>query len=493
MLKGADGKPDAITTYDLRRIAADALAVGGQHERAAAVYDLITRERPGDREALEAKERYLAQSGRVAELVDFLAERAQRSTDEAERGKLLERAAEIAERDLRNPARAVELWLERSELSAGRVDALRALDKLYESLGDDHGLKFSLEGQLKLAQSNAQRIDLLRRLGRHAAHRLAEDALAEESWAEILRAVPDDREVRDELVALYRRRGDFAALDRALDAQGWRPAGDAERVALWRNAAENVETKLPGTGRSGAAWRRVLDLAPDDREALAAVVRHERQVADTKGADGGRGLIAALEAQLRTLGTTVSIADRVELTREIATRWDKLGDVAAAAAAYERILWWAPEDAGSIAQLLKLGAKSGGGAALYDHAATVRAEGSPEHLALLRAQLSLTSEKDPLARFYAWRRFTRLAGVDAESLAELTRAATSAKAFGELEAVLIETAARAEPTARRQHFEALASLYEKELRDPVRALLARTSARHEPVHSLEELEPALRL
>ena len=487
-LDGPNKKADATTTNDLRRIAADALAAGGQHDRAAEVYDLILRERPGDRDAVEAKERYLAQSGRVAELVDFLAVRATRAPD-AERAKLLERAAQIAEHDLKKPERAVELWNARAEVPAGRLDALRALAGLYQALGDDDGLRHALEGQLRLVQSVGQRIELLRALGRHAAHRLGDDGLAERCWGEILRAVPDDRDVREELNALHRRRGDFAALDRALNAQAWRPASDGDLGALWRAAAENLEANLLQSGRAGAAWRRVLDLQPEDHDALAAIVRHERV-----GGGDGRGLIFALEAQLRALGASASAEQRAALATEIAARWEAIGDDAAATAAYERILWWAPDDANAIEHLLELRLKEGTGtsAALIDHAAVLHPDAAATQT-LVRAQIDLVPPDDALGRFYAWRRLSRVAGAAPEIVAQLTATAKTAGAHAELEAVLVDLAASAPPETRREHHEALARLYEEQLRDPVRALLARTTARHESVASLDELEPALRL
>ena len=492
-LKQANGTPDTTTTNDLRRIAADALAGGGENDRAATVYDLILTERPGDLDAISAKERYLRQSGRIGELVDFLDARAGQA-EGVEKGKLLARAAEIAERDLGKPARAVELWEARARLPEGRVDALRALEALHETLGDDQGLRRALEEQLELSPSTTQRIELLRRLGRHAAHRLQDDALAERCWTEILRTVPDDRDVRDELIALYRRRGDFAALDRTLDAQGWRPADDAQVRSLWRAAAQNVDENLSGTGRGGAAWRRVLDLEPGDPAALSAVARNERSGAVDAGApgDGGRALISALEGQLVSAGSGPT--DRVSIGLEIASRWEQLEDKAAAAAAYERVLWWSPGEKVAIDRLLALRTAKGSnpGASILDRAAAELPLDSPERLALVRRQIELVPKEDALGRFHAWRRLYRLAGPEAELVRQMTATATAAGAFRDLEAVLVDLAARSEGETRRGYHVDLADLY-KHLGDPLRALLALTSARHEAVVSLAELEPALAL
>ncbi len=137
--------------------------------------------------------------------------------------------------------------------------------------------------------------------------------------------------------------------------------------------------------------RRVLDLAVDDAAALAAIVKDERR----HPTGDGRGLIVALEAQLRALGGGAAVEERVAITHEIAAAWEKLGDIAAASAAFERVLWWAPGDATAIDRLLKLRTKVGAaGAPLLDRAGLELGDGSPERVELLRAHGRLVREED---------------------------------------------------------------------------------------------------
>src|SRR5262249_55396746 len=136
------------------------------------------------------------------------------------------------------------------------------------------------------------RIDLLRRLAEHSAGRAGDDAQAEACWQEILTLMPTDTSVRDQLIALYRRRGDYAALDRALTRQAGRAIDAGAALEYWRAAAANVEEQLNDPARAVRAWLRVLDLAPDDAAASARLIAHVRAAATP------RVLCAALEDDL---------------------------------------------------------------------------------------------------------------------------------------------------------------------------------------------------
>src|SRR5262249_9952660 len=151
------------------------------------------------------------------------------------------------------------------------------------------------------------------------------------------------------------------------------------------------------------------------------------------------------------------------------SRWEQIGDAAAASAAYERILWWAPGDHAAIDRLLKLRGRAGDlGGALLDRAAIELPEGHAERTALLRAQIELSPKEDAPGRLYAWRRLYRATGPERDTIAQLSAAATAAGAHRELEAVLVELAARAEdPAERRAHHNTLAALYEQRLADPL--------------------------
>ncbi|MCC6997813.1 MAG: hypothetical protein IT370_24565 [Deltaproteobacteria bacterium] len=474
----------AAAVLDFRRLVADALWSAGDLERALVAYERVLELDADDHDALRAKEEYLARTGKSEALVGFLSQRAQREKSLEVRAKLLTRAATIAEKELDDPRLAVSLWERRAEVaqelaaaaaaaappgsalspSDGALEAFTALAQLYDTLGDNAGVARALEGQLKLLRAPQQRIELLRKLGEHCAQRLGDDTRAEACWKEVLSIVPDDWTVRDELIALHRRRGDFEALDRTLSGQAWRAVDDASVLRYWRAAAKNVDDNIPDARRAVRAWLRVVDLAPDDGDALRALVGHQRSLGQP------REVIAAEEAELRVIHDTGA---RIERGLDIAKLWEGQADRAAALAAYERVLRWSPTQPDALAAVARLRGPAQAGVALGAlEVATAAVEAAPARIALLRLGLGLLDGEDKLGRFHALRRILWLSGRDAEVLGECVAAAREAGAWSELVAIYLDMAAEATgDDARAALHRELAALYKDKLNDPNRAFL----------------------
>ena len=479
---------DAATVLDVRRVIAEALRGAGELKRAAVVYNLILEVSPQEAEAWKGTEEYLVAYNKLEALVAFLAKRAEVAASDEERSALLGRAATIAAQQLDNPRLAINLQERRANLPSSRMEALNSLVTLYDAVGEEgqEGLRSALERQLALTANPQNRIDLLRRLGAHSMHRLQDDASAEECWQQLLSAVPDDREVRDELAALYRKRGDFTAVDRALTAQAWRSQSDADLLAIWRGVAQNVQDNIGDAKRAVAAWQRVLDLAPGDAAALSALIPHYRSLGRT------RELIAALEAELRI---APSLDARVASSMEIARLWEAEGDRAAAVAALERVLRWSPACTPALQALARLRIDEPSvllGAT--DVALASLGEDAPRQLR--SAELQLVPSDDALGRFFALRRLLQALGPDSGLRSQLVRVAGEANAYGELAALITDLAAAAsEPETRVTYLHELAALYEEKLQDPLRAFVTLNMARQSTLRGrdLAEIQPLLRL
>lgn len=479
---------DAATQLDVRRVIAEALRSAGELKRAAVVYHLILEVSPHEADAWKGTEEYLVAYNKLEALVAFLARRAELASTEEERAGLLGRAAQIAAQQLDNPRMAINLQERRANLACSRAEALNALVTLYDAIGEEgqEGLRSALERQLALTANPQTRIELLRRLGAHSMHRLHDDESAETCWQQLLSAVPDDREVREELAALYRKRGDFAAVDRALNAQAWRTRSNAELLAIWRAAAQNMQENIGDSRRSVAAWQRVLDLAPGDATALSALIPHYRTQGRT------RDLIAALEAELR-IATTLE--QRVASCMEIARLWESEGDRAAAIASLERVLRWSPACTPALQALARLRIDEPSvllGAT--DVALATLGEEAPR--ALRSAELQLVPAEDTLGRFFALRRLLQALGPDSGLRSQLFRAAADASAFGELAALITDLAAAAPDTESRSGFlHELAAIFEEKLQDPLRAFVTLHVARQSTLsgRDLSEIQPLLRL
>jgi hypothetical protein len=468
---------------DIRRLAADALATAEEWERSAEVYEKILGVDANDAEALRAKEEQLVRLGKIDGLVELLARRAEGAPEE-ERAKLYERAATLAEKELNDLARAAALLEKRAEIPSVRQETLQSLSVLYEGLTDTAGISRTLERLIAETINPRARIDLLRRLGDHYARGVGDDAKAERCWREILDAVPDDAAIREELTALFRRRGDFEAVDQSLTAQAWRAVDDESLATVWRAVAVNLQESSTDAGRTLRAWRRVLDVRPDDAMALRATVVQQRAL------NNRRELIDALEAEHRVLDDNAS---RIERAQEIGRLWEAENDTGAALAAYERALRLDATDKQALAAVTRLRkpAEAGAVRSALD-AASAQLEGEPR-AAMIRQTLGLADDQ-PARRFATLRRLLGITEASPTLIAELTETAGAGESHAALAAVYEEIAA-AEPDAaqRADLYRRLAALYQGPLKQPVRAFLVQQTARQQPTTSLAELEPLLKL
>jgi tetratricopeptide (TPR) repeat protein len=476
-----EGLSNPVVT-DIRRLAADALGSADEWARSAEVYEQILAVEPRDPDALKAKEEHLQRQQKLDSLIELLSKRAE-SAPEEERARLYDRAATIAEKELSDLKLTVSLLEKRAEIESVRSETLQQLANLYEQLGDHEGVRRTLEKLVELTQNPRARIDLLRRLGEHCAHKLGDDARSEKCWREILDAVPDDAAIREELTALHRRRGDWEAVDRSLAAQAWRSLDDEALATVWRAAAVNLQENMNDPARTLRAWRRVLDVKPDDTAALRAQVVHARALGRK------RELIDALEA---VYSASDGEQPRVEQALEIATLWEAEGDRAAALAAFERVLRLDPTERTALAAVTRLrGAGEAGASRGALDLAAAHLDGD-ERRAVVRQLLTLVGD-DANERVSVLRRLLGLGGPMASLMGELAEVATKSGAHAALAAVYEEVAAGPDGEAREEAYAKLAALCEGPLGQPVRAFLIQQAARQRPVTTLDELEPLLKL
>jgi tetratricopeptide (TPR) repeat protein len=473
---------------DFRRLVADAFWQAGRLEQAVAAYERVLELDPKDKDALAAKQEFLTRTEKFDALLSFIVARAEQAAKVDEKAELFAKAAGLAEKQLDDPARAIELWEKRIALGQADAKPYQALVDLYETIGDLAGVARALEGLLTQTKTPSERIELLRRLGEHFAHRLGDDARAEACWKEILALSPTDIPTREELIALHRRRGNFEALDSALTRQIWIAPDDEKAVVLARMAAQNIDQNIADTNRAVDAWFRVLDYAPTDAAALESLARHfETQ-------QRPRDLIGALEVLLRVAPETSA---QIETAFRIASLWERESARLAALGSYERVLRWDPVSGKALASLVRLceGGEVGKAQVALEVASAF--VGTPAaRVQLLRQAESLIDKGDPLGRCFWLARVLWLSGSDPKVLGEVVHEAEAAKAWPDLGAFYVRLAAAAEGPARLAHYRALAKLAEEKLNDPARAYLAlqavglASGAHGEVLQQLERLSQA---
>jgi len=329
----------------LREVAAVCEARLDDAPAAVAAWREVLAQAPEDAEAVEALDRLLLRLDRPAELAGLLGERLRRGFDaevawrlgELRRTRLedpsgaLELLAEVARREPSHPgARTALLALATLPGGPGR-EALAAADAALRTAGDHRARAEARQARLAVADDPAERARLHAEL-RGILERELGDLPA--ALASARRAFEEGGPGREEAEAELRRLGEatgqlvqLAEAYQAVAAQGPRPEDWLRRAARLRTEA------LRDAPESIAAWRRLLDLLPDDLEALeelerlyagAQAGRERLEVALRRAAAAPQAervpalchaseialLVGDLEVEIRALGEARAIAPR---------------------------------------------------------------------------------------------------------------------------------------------------------------------------------------
>ncbi|MDX9721975.1 MAG: hypothetical protein RBU37_14605 [Myxococcota bacterium] len=483
--------PESIRR-DVLRVTADALWQGGEREMAIDVYDALLALDPKDVDALRAKEQHFVATERHAELCAFLESRAEvsearhesasvagasdapaqrceglaRANDckqvspEKERALLLERAAQLAAEQLSDPTRAIRLWQARIACGGRTQEAYRRLAELHESLGDRAGVAQALDGLLEQSHMPAARAEILRRQGLLYGRELQDDERAEACWRALLAILPEDHRAQQELADIYRRRGDFGALDRALLRQ-IAVVSSEHVLEVARATALNAQEHLRDPNRIRAAWEQLLDYAPSDCAGLRALAEQAAQM----GAHRER--VGALEA----LVDASSESERPELCLELAQAWQEAGSARASRATLLRILRSNPAHEAALSRLEEeLGEDERAAVGAAFELASTHAESAEQRISRLRRLLALLPEAAIEQRIGLLRRI--IACGDDQALSELRALVAKNGAWEDLASVYLRLMSdAADERARGALAQELSRLCQEQLQELPRAFV----------------------
>ena len=319
----------------LRRKQGHAGAIGALEEMARS-------DSPLRGEAAEALEPIFTSGGDHLRLVQMLESRASTEAVAEERAALLRKVAKLYAGPMQNADLAF--------VSASR--ALRELPDeeasltLAVTLSDraSHGgeeLAALLDEILPRASEDEARVAILRALGR-AQERLGHRAEAVDAWRRVLETVPSDSEAMGCLVELYQAAGRAPELLEIYKRQLAISEDVAVRAALLFQVAELQDRALHDTVGAMATLRRLLELKPDDAQALekldALCEKQERwpELADVIG---------------RRLALPGGDLDLDLRTRLAVVRETRLLDKYGALDLYGQVLTAQPKHSGALAQL----------------------------------------------------------------------------------------------------------------------------------------------
>ena len=233
-------------------------------------------------------------------------------TDLSARVALLTEVAQLSERHLADPVRAMDAHRRLLETDPQNPDIIRlaggALDRLYQGAAMWAELMDIIRRQAEWSETVDERIQFLVRLAELEEIRAGDTARAMSTWREVLAEDPEEPRALDALERLLSAGGQVRdlcdILRRRIELSG---DPDDKKVHLARLAGL-YERELDSAGEAVGAWLEVLDFLPQDIDALDQLARLYR------AADRAADLLEVVE---RRLAVSEDSRERLALTLEL--------------------------------------------------------------------------------------------------------------------------------------------------------------------------------
>ena len=232
----------------------------GESQKAVEYFRRAQEIQPEDASALVALERLYTRTERWPDLVETLRKKADLLGSAEERERIRVHIATVWEEVLGNPEEAMAAWKDVLGDNPGSLQALRALDRLFQQRGLDLELADNLQRQLELTDDPDVVVLLLGRLGRLRQDRLSDLVGAVETYRRVLELSPVHLET-------------IAALERMLPTSGAGAGG-----------GRNARARVPGPRRLPQPHRGAGDRGPPHPEGA----RRDRPAARDRRGLGGR-------------------------------------------------------------------------------------------------------------------------------------------------------------------------------------------------------------
>lgn len=273
----------ALDTVEPRSVA-EALEGAGCHPEAVEAYrSALAAVDPGDtavRLALMVRlERNLAAAGSWQQVFEVLSDRAAlvEGDDEAV-ATISARQRWVLAEHLAETDQAWEFYQQLHAQDPHNPEVLEALARIAGARGETERAVRYLEGLAEVSTDPVATARYQRRIA-EAHLQVGDSASAQQAFHAALDVHPDDAESLSGLAELSRQAEDWNGLVAVLARQANVLEGE-ERLARFREIAQLWEDRIGDTAVAQDAWRKVLDAAPGDTEALERLVAISRETQD---------------------------------------------------------------------------------------------------------------------------------------------------------------------------------------------------------------------
>lgn len=232
--------------------------------------------------ALLALERMFKSSENWEELIPVLRRKIE-VLDETDTNSILrtrQRIAEIYEENLNELAKATEEYKANIEIDPSHLASLRGLERLFEKRELWADLLDVLEAQLEYATSEGERIELLLRIANMLEGEFRKPERAIEKLEEVVDIDPAEKRALESLERLYRLVQKWDELIDTLEKHVDSTIDRNDRIPLFENMGKVFALELKDIDRAMDAYEQILDIDPDNIDALDNLAKMQVKAED---------------------------------------------------------------------------------------------------------------------------------------------------------------------------------------------------------------------
>jgi len=290
----------------LRKLATEVEKRHTSPEQAVEAYQKLIELAPESADAQRGLARALRQAGRWYELVEALESQIAETSAPAPKAELLAELAEVYERELDDPHKAIDGHLKALALVASYGPSLTALARLYQQT---ENWDRALEVLARHAEAE-QSADLWRQAGSLAADRSSDLEVAQGFFGKALELDAGHVPTLMALAKLYRRAGEHERAAKQLLLAERHSQNRDQRVAFLTEAADLYRRQVKDDDRALRLLRKVLELDPEDAGAAeGAVAIYVAQKRFAEAMPILEGLVASASDPVERAGHMVSLGN----------------------------------------------------------------------------------------------------------------------------------------------------------------------------------------
>jgi tetratricopeptide (TPR) repeat protein len=188
-------------------------------ERAAQRLEQILDIDPNNLEALASLARIYRTLQRWDDVINTYERHVAATPDRAEKVGIYKALGDVYARELKDPARAIDTYLNVTNLDESDVEALDALSRLYDKTEDHANAIDALERLSRLVREPAQQVDLHYRIGRILEDKLGDRNAAVQHYERAVDLDPTHLPSLEALRKVYVDNGDWLAAARTLERE----------------------------------------------------------------------------------------------------------------------------------------------------------------------------------------------------------------------------------------------------------------------------------